>query len=48
MTSSTIGYASAEIRSTRTVVVGDEPRTIRVRPGRGNAKRAAIRESLGY
>lgn len=48
-TSITIGYSSTEIRPTRTLRGSDgERQTVRVRPGRGNQKRAAIRASLGY
>ncbi|MFG1846838.1 hypothetical protein [Micromonospora carbonacea] len=48
-TSVTIGYTSRETRTVRTVQTGDgEQRTIRVRPGRSNSRRDAIRASLGY
>ncbi|MEV5819363.1 hypothetical protein AB0L22_09320 [Micromonospora haikouensis] len=47
--SATIAHTSREIRTVRTVQVGDgEQRTIRVRPGRSNSRRDAIRASLGY
>lgn len=44
----TIGSSSSEMRRPITVDTGDGQRTIRVRPGRSNARRAAIRASLGY
>ncbi len=47
--SDSIGYTSREIRTVRTVNTCDgEQRTIRVRPGRANTRRTAIRASLGY
>jgi hypothetical protein len=45
MSSVTIGYTSREIRTTRTIGYGEEQRTVRVRPGRGNSRRRAIAES---
>ncbi|GGM27719.1 hypothetical protein GCM10011608_10660 [Micromonospora sonchi] len=45
----TIGYAPSEIRPTRAIRGADgERQTVRVRPGRSNSRRAAIRASLGY
>ncbi|MDG4792075.1 hypothetical protein O7626_40375 [Micromonospora sp. WMMD1102] len=43
--SATNGHLPREIRSTRTVGYGEDRATIRVRPNRGNARRAAINES---
>lgn len=45
-TSAKSGYTSTERRPTRTIRVGGEARRIVVRPARGNARRAAIREQL--
>lgn len=45
--SSTVGRTAAEIRPTRTIRVGDRPRTIRVRPARRDTIRRAVAESLG-
>lgn len=44
--SATSGYTRSEIRTTRTVGVDGDRRTIRVRPNRSNTRRAAIEESL--
>ncbi|MGS2615146.1 hypothetical protein ACVCAH_11565 [Micromonospora sp. LZ34] len=44
----TVGRTAAEIRPTRTIRVDGKHTTIRVRPGRGNTRRAAILASLGY
>ncbi len=47
--SDSISHTSREIRTIRTVNSSDgEQRTIRVRPGRANTRRTAIRASLGY
>lgn len=43
----TVGRTAAEIRPTRTVRSGGDPRTIRFRPARGTAIRDAVAESLG-
>ncbi|MER7331756.1 MULTISPECIES: hypothetical protein [unclassified Micromonospora] len=47
-TSVTFGSTSREIRRPITVDTGDGQRTIRVRPGRSNARREAINTSLGF
>ncbi|MFB6392684.1 hypothetical protein [Polymorphospora lycopeni] len=47
-TSATINYASTEIRRSRRIERDGETRTVRVRPGRTNARRAAIRASWGW
>ncbi|MEV2239582.1 hypothetical protein [Micromonospora sp. NPDC049891] len=46
--SATIGHTTREIRSTRHLTLDGERRTIRVRPGRSTARRAAINASGGY
>lgn len=44
----TNGHTTAEIRPTRRIPTSDgEPRTIRIRPGRANTRRAAIAEQTG-
>lgn len=45
--SRTIAAVNREIRPTRTLLVGEERRTVRVIQGRGTARRQAIAESWG-
>ena len=42
----TTGHTAREIRNTRYLGFGEERQTVRVRPGRSNARRTAIRDSL--
>jgi hypothetical protein len=46
--SATIAHTAREVRRPITVDSGDGQRTIRVRPGRSTARRAAINASYGF
>ncbi|MCG5464284.1 hypothetical protein MED01_002450 [Micromonospora sp. MED01] len=46
--SATIAHTTREVRRPITVDAGDGVRTIRVRPGRSTARRAAIAASSGF